>query len=94
MISFLTLNVRDLRKRKKKTYRPLMVKKTKMRFCVNSRSLCTREGFDQWKCDWGGEFFSVCDSVHSKGLIILFSSKCQAKVLNVIKDDMKRYISV
>ena len=33
-------------------------------------------------------------SFECKGQIILFSSKCQSKVLNVIKDDMKRYISV
>ena len=46
------------------------------------------------KFDWDGEFFSVCDSVHRKDLNIIFSSKCQAKVVNVIKDDTKRYICV
>ena len=94
MISFLTLNVRGLRKRKKRHSAFRWLRKQKCDFVFIQEAYVQEKDFAQWRCDWGGEFFSVCDSVHSKGLIILFSSKCQAKVLNVIKDDMKRYIFV
>ena len=91
MGNFLTLNVRGLRKTKKCS----VFKKQKCDIVFIQEAFSQDRDIDRWKCElWGGEIFAVCDTVHSKGLMILLSPQCQAKVLDVIKGENKRYICV
>ena len=94
MVNIITLNVRGLRKKKKRLAMFKWLKKYKCDIAFLQETYCLESDINQWKTEWGGDLFAVCNTSHSKGLVTLTSKKLNAKLCELAKDDNGRYLCV
>ena len=94
MICIITLNVRGLRDRKKRSTIFKWLKKYKCDIAFLQETYCLEKDKDIWKREWGGDLYAVCNTVHSKGLITLISSRFKAKTSEFLKDENGRFLCV
>ena len=85
VLSLLTINIRGLRKKKKRLSVFKWLKKQDCDIIFIQQAYCVEKDVNRWKREWGGELFALCSSVNSKGFLTLISPKCQVDIHDVIK---------
>ena len=86
MFTFITLNVRGLRNKTKRTSIFRWLKREKADFYLIQEAYCLDTDLEEWKKEWGGEMYINCCTNHSKGLLILVSPYLNSKLNHIVKD--------
>ena len=94
MFTFITLNVRGLRNKTKRTSIFRWLKREKADFYLIQEAYCLDTDLEEWKKEWGGEMYINCCTNHSKGLLILVSPSLNSKLNHIVKDVNCRFLYI
>ncbi len=78
--------------KRRKVFRWLHQQKADVIFLQETYS--SSQNINLWEAEWGGKFFSSHDSIHSRGVMIMFKPRLDVTIEKHISEKNGRYILV